>query len=360
MNMMRVTFMLFFLGLAGLVSANPEPIYPVAFLNLGYNQGSLRAAFSGTLAYTVGTRTFQVYDLNEPTAPIRLYTGSAGAGQDVAAYGRYALTVGFDRVKVIDVADPYAPIVVGTLEGTNGGAARLAISSHYLFVTTGGSGRYGVSLDPVLRVVDISVPTAPEEVGSLAFPEGVPRGIAIAGQYAYVAIDGGMAVVDISRPTDPMLIAEVPLSSAPTYGVAVKGNHAYVTSHGEWCDVYEGCFWTRGTLHVIDIIDPLCPTVRSTIGTLQAAEDIAVAGSFAFIVEQSIGYSIHDYNFLEVNIADPENPEATRYLMRKSVSGSWPSTAQGVAVVGDYVFQPMTKGAFVFEQEPENLPSCNP
>jgi hypothetical protein len=255
-------------------------------------------------------------------------------------------------VNVIDVQDPYAPVVIASFEEYNGGATRLAMSSHYLFVTGGGTN------GPELKILDISVPTAPEKVGSLTFSSGLPRGIAISGQHAYIAINAGMAVVDISDPTDPVFVAELPLTTSTTYDVAVQGNFAYVSSHGYWDDVYEGYFLTRGFLHVVDITDPLCPTERGSVLTLQAAEDLVVAGSYAYLVEQSIGYSIHDYDFLEVNVSDPDAPQIESYFPRKNHVGI--STAQGLAVLGDYIFQPITRGALVFARQPESLPSCSP
>jgi hypothetical protein len=329
--------------------------YPVTFLNLGYGEGSDRAAVSGSLAYTVGSSGFQVYDVSDPVAPTRLYTGYPRWNYDVVGYGRYAFTTAYDRVNVIDVEDPYAPVIIGTFIETNGRATRLAMASHYLFIT--GSSSSGSEL----KVVDISVPTTPEKVGSLMFTSGPPRGIAISGQYAFIAINSGMAVVDISDPRDPILVAEIPLASTITYDVAVQGTFAYVTSHGEWCDDYEGCFWMTGTLHVVDITNPLSPTERGSVLTLQAAEDLVVTGSYVYLVEQSIGYSIHDYNYLEVNVGDPDAPQIEGYFYSKNMYGVRPSTAQGLVVLGDYVFQPITRGALVFARQPDDpLPSCIP
>jgi hypothetical protein len=355
MKTLRYVLVLLFISFIHTATANAGISYPVTFLDLGYGEGSDRAAISGSLAYSVGSYGFQVYDLSDPADPKRLYTGNPRWNYDVVGYGRYAFTTAYDRMNVIDLKDPYAPVVVGTFIDLNGRDTRLALATHYLFIT--GSGTNG----PELKVVDISVPSTPEKVGSLTFTSGLPRGIAISGQYAYIALNSGMAVVDISEPTDPILVVEVPLASTITYDVAVKGNYAYVTSHGEWCDDYEGCFWTRGTLHVVDIANPLCPTQRGSVLTLQAAEDLVVTGSYVYLVEQSIGYSIHDYNYLEVNVGDPDAPQIAGYFYSKDMYGIRPSTAQGLTVIGDHIFQPITRGALVFARQPEDpLPSCSP
>jgi len=353
MKTLRYIIVLILICLTNIASAYTPYVYPLEILDLGYNQGSHRAAISGSLAYSVGSSGFQVYDVSDPVAPTRLYTGNPRWNYDVVGYGRYAFTTASDRVNVIDVQDPYAPVIIASYVELNGGATRLAMSSHYLFVTGGGDN------GPELKVLDISVPTAPEKVGSLMFTSGLPRGIAISGRYAYIAINSGMAVVDISDPMDPILVAELPLAASATYDVAVQGNFAYVTSHGFWDDVYEGYFLTRGFLHVVDITDPLCPTERGSVLTLQAAEDLVVAGSYVYLVEQSIGYSIHDYDYLEVNISDPDSPQIESYFPRKNHVGI--STAQGLAVLGDYIFQPMTRGALVFARKLDDPPpSCTP
>jgi hypothetical protein len=65
----------------------------------------------------------------------------------------------------------------------------VAVAGGYACVADGGAG---------LRVVDVSDPSNPKEVGSYETP-GYATGMAVAGDYAYVTDEGaGLHVVDVS------------------------------------------------------------------------------------------------------------------------------------------------------------------
>ncbi len=66
-------------------------------------------------------------------------------------------------------------------------------------------------------------------VGELA--GGLPRDVAIQGDYAYVAASGILSILDISNPTSPSQIAYYDTPGG-AWGVAVSGNHAYVGCSG--------------------------------------------------------------------------------------------------------------------------------
>ncbi len=78
-----------------------------------------------------------------------------------------------------------------------------------------------------LRIINVSNPAAPSEVGSYDTP-GDAWGVAVAGAYAYVA-DGlmGLRIIDVSNPA---ALREVGFYDTPwsARGVAVAGDTAYV------------------------------------------------------------------------------------------------------------------------------------
>ncbi len=57
-------------------------------------------------------------------------------------------------------------------------------------------------MDGGLRVVDVSNPAQPREVGFYDTP-GWAEGVAVSGAYAYVADGDGLRVVDVSNPAQP-------------------------------------------------------------------------------------------------------------------------------------------------------------
>jgi len=86
------------------------------------------------------------------------------------------------------------------------------------------SGNYAYVAGPGLRVIDVSTPSAPVEVGSIGTPEAT--GVAVVGGYAYVVGDG-LRVIDVSTPSAPTYAGSV---DAAGLAVAAEGGYAYVAA----------------------------------------------------------------------------------------------------------------------------------
>ncbi len=140
---------------------------------------------------------------------------------------------------------------------------------------------------------------------------GVAQGVAVSGDYAYVA-DGlsGLRVVDISDPANPVS-AGVHAVSDFAYDVAIAGDYAYVA------DRFSG-------LRVVDISDPTNPTLAGTFATPDLSLEVAVAGTFAYVADRFSGLQV-------IDISDPTNPTS---------AGSYntPGEAVGVAIEGNYAY----------------------
>ena len=81
--------------------------------------------------------------------------------------------------------------------------------------------------DNGLVIVDVSNPAAPTLKGSYD-TAGSSAGVAVAGNYAYVADgDNGLVIVDVSNPAAPTFKRQLRYRQGST-GVAVAGNYAYV------------------------------------------------------------------------------------------------------------------------------------
>ena len=101
------------------------------------------------------------------------------------------------------------------LVGQVGGDANaVAVQSAYAYVGVG----------PRLVILDVSDPAHPAVVGRTGVLPGAVSGVAVAGDYAYVADqDSGLRIVDISNPATP---SETGFCDTPgsAYGVAVAGD----------------------------------------------------------------------------------------------------------------------------------------
>ncbi|RMH74775.1 MAG: T9SS C-terminal target domain-containing protein, partial [Calditrichaeota bacterium] len=123
----------------------------------------------------------------------------------------------YDGLRIIDVSDPTAPVEVGFYD-TGDEARGVYVSGSHAYVADWLDG---------LRIIDVSDPTAPVEVGFYDTGEWA-RGVYVSGSHAYVADDyDGLRIIDVSDPTAPV---EVGFYDTGGYarGVYVSGNHAYV------------------------------------------------------------------------------------------------------------------------------------
>ena len=100
---------------------------------------------------------------------------------------------------------------------TGGQANGVAVSGNYAYVANSGAG---------LQVINVSAPAQPQRVGGYN-TSGHAWSVAVSEHYAYVA-DGsaGLQVIDISNPRNLNGWAARPTTTPK--GVAVSGNYAYV------------------------------------------------------------------------------------------------------------------------------------
>ena len=123
---------------------------------------------------------------------------------------------------------PFELTLAGSYD-TLGSARGVAIAGDYAYVIDGDAG---------LVVVDISDPAAPVWAGYYDTP-GWANGVAIAGDYAYVACDdAGLVVVDISDPTAPVWAGgyDTPYRA---HALAIAGDHAYLACYAAGLVVVE-------------------------------------------------------------------------------------------------------------------------
>ncbi len=194
-----------------------------------------------------------------------------------------------------------APVEVG-FSYTPGGPARgVAVSGEYAYVADEDFG---------LHIIDVSDPAHPAEVGFYDTP-GDDFDVAISGGYAYVA-DGlsGLRVIDVSDPAHP---AEVGFYDTPgdAFDVAISGGYAYVADRG-------------AGLRIIDVSDPAHPAEVGFYDTPNQAQGVAVSGGYAYVAVRQAGLRV-------IDISDPAHPAEVGYYYT-------PGYAWGVAVSSGYAY----------------------
>ena len=232
--------------------------------------------------------------------PVTLVGQWGGASYAVAVSGNRAYLGMGPRLVILDVSNPAGPTVLGTSEVMPDIVQGIAISGNYAYVA---------DYDAGLQVIDISNPSSPTRVGGYD-TSGYAVGVAVSGNYAYVADDyAGLQVIDISNPSSPTRVGGYDTSGCAC-GVAVSGNYAYVA------DYYAG-------LQVIDISGPSSPTHVGGYDTSGGyAQGVAISGNYAYVV--------CDYRSLQtIDVSNPASPsrlggcDASSYVLAIAVSGNY-------------------------------------
>lgn len=179
----------------------------------------------------------------------------------------------------------------------------------YLFLKTAGS-MLSLPVETVLRVLDVTDPTSPVEVGSLERPGAAlmpASGMALSGTVLYVSHTGeehgGLWVVDVSDPTSPEEITLMNVEYA-TIGLALAGNHACIAT------------FPAGRFLFIDISNPHSP---EQVGNMRLSrtrpgvsrQQMACSGPWLYVV---------DGGRLDiVDISSPSSPQEVGFY----VSPDW-------------------------------------
>jgi hypothetical protein len=183
---------------------------------------------------------------------------------------------------VIDVSDRANPFRVGRFH-TRGHAVEVAISDNRAYLLDSEVG---------LRIVDVSEPAQPEEMGRFELSD--PVSVVVSGSYAYVMNGDGifdLHVIEVSDPTDPRRVGGYPHGS----GCSVSGAYAYVISG-------EG-------IEVVDVSNPADPRragiVRGEFGEPISAWSVLVSGDYLYATSGSI-----------LEIVDVRNPASSSFVGR--------------------------------------------
>jgi hypothetical protein len=212
----------------------------------------------------------------------------------VAVLGAYAFVTDFGGpLRVINVSDPTAPTQIGSYD-TKGNPYGVAVMGRYVYVaaTNGVAPR-----ETGLHIVDVSNPRVPERDG-FQKTTGDAGDIAVAGEYAYVA-DGtsGLYIINVSNPISPTktVVYDKP---GDAQGVAVARNYAYVA------DGASG-------LRIVDISNPITPTEEISHTTPGVAADVALAEGYVYVADESSGLVIFYFAPATTVSIPPDGGEVT-------------------------------------------------
>jgi hypothetical protein len=160
--------------------------------------------------------------------------------------------------------------------------------------------------------------------------QGHAQGVAIAGDFAYVANrePGGLDVLSIATPGNPYLVGHLALPDAEA--VVVAGTHAYLA--------------TTAGLRVIDVHDPSNPALLGILDLPAPAQRIALVRHDAGLghVETFALVAAGDAGLCVVDVSRPADPRLVATL-------ALPDPAGGVAAQAGYAFVATNFGLHVVD-----------
>jgi hypothetical protein len=189
-------------------------------------------------------------------------------------------------------------------------------------------GKYAYVLtDTNLTIIDISDPVYPLVVGRY-YPSGVPVNMAIAGNRAFLVIDGfGLRIVDVKDAPRLVEIGALP-TKCRINDIAVTGAYVLLLD-------------TSG-IHSIDVGDGTHPVERGYYRTRHPNDGfqqfLTISNEHAFVTGSS-GFSLLD-------ISDMSNPKEIKYYKITTAHSDKPL---GLAVYGNYAYRVENKAFLIFD-----------
>ncbi|MEO0004862.1 MAG: T9SS type A sorting domain-containing protein [candidate division WOR-3 bacterium] len=250
-----------------------------------------------TLAYIASDDGVIVLNVTNPSNPHQIGICSTMASSIITMAGNHAFVAGNDFY-VVDVTDPRNPVLIGTAPIPAGLTDDVFVSGNYAYIADCCDG---------LRIIDISNPTYPVEVGECSTRIWA-QAVHVLGDYAYIADGRGLTIVNVTDPANPFIVGYCEsLGMAHSLGLFVCDSIAYLADHGLW---------------IINVTDPSNPTVIARYVSSPPSRDVCVNGNYAYLAADIDGLII-------INISDPTHPvETGRY--------SFEGSAFAVSLAGSY------------------------
>lgn len=226
----------------------------------------------------------------------------------VTIAGNYAYVAAMERgLRIVDISDPAHPLEVGVYPVCNAASVTVNGSYAYLSVFFGGD-------TTGFHVVDVSDPRNPKRAGFIpltVLPMNVPRDHTSVGTISYVTNETGLIVIDAANPASPVVagFAAAP-AGGPTLGVVVRNNVAYVAQES-------------GGLDTFDVSNPRAPKLLGTETNCNSPQDVDLFGNYAIVA--GMGGSC------VVDVSDPAHPHAL------TLSGGL-GPGRGVSVSGSLAY----------------------
>ncbi len=199
---------------------------------------------------------------------------------------------------VFDITSPTAPVEVASIAGADEAHA-LAVSGSYAYVADA-VGR--------LLVYDVTSPASMTVVSDSLIPMGVPRDMAISGNTLFIAegdggtnVPSGLRLIDITNPANPSQASLDVLADVEARSLFVNGSTVFV---GTWS--IEG----HGGLYVYDASVPTALDAISSVVTDGGVTGVALDSNHVYLSVNSFAESHEKAELRIVDVADDSEPSS--------------------------------------------------
>lgn len=239
----------------------PQVVSQISFLD-EVKDVDIQGNYCFVACYYSGLRILDVSNITSPVE-VGFYKASNGDARGIDVDGSYAYVANNVNLLIINISDPKNPFKCGQWDYSNGYVNDVVIQGGYAYVSTG--------MDGILHIIDISNPALPAEAGWVDTPV-TAAGIAVSGNYAYVAgCGGGLRIIDVSNPIQPREVGYADCWGSWTSDVAISGKFAFAATGG-------------ADLMIYDISQPVQPVIADAYTTTSSPNRLAVDGNVAYFV----------------------------------------------------------------------------
>ncbi|RKY93585.1 MAG: hypothetical protein DRQ01_04420, partial [Ignavibacteriae bacterium] len=245
-----------------------------------------------------------------------------GAAFGVAVSGSYAYVADwYAGLRIIDVSRPTSPQEVG-FYNTSGNALGVAVSGSYAYVANWADG---------LRIIDVSTPSSPVEVGF--FDTGdFALGVAANGDLVYVANGGnGLRIIDVSTPSNPIEVGFYD-TGVGAWGVAVIGSYSYVADDGDGIYIIQN-----------DLLVGINEETSFSPGSFLLAQNYPNP----FNPTTTIKFQIPELSFVTLKVYDVLGSEITTLVSEEKTMGRYEVEFNAITLPSGIYFYRLQAGDFV-------------
>jgi hypothetical protein len=269
---------------AGLQIVNiSNPTLPILTGSYTTPSNAIGVAVSGDYAYVAEAEEYptgllQILNISNPSLPtlVDSYTPPDEV-VGVAVSGNYAY-VANEYLYIVNISTASSPTFIGAYTPSDNYAYVVAVSGNYVYMMDWNDG---------LDIINISTASSPTLEGFYSDKDIIATGIALNGNYAYLVdnlnnTSGKLEIINIGDPSLPTLAGSYTTADV-AHGVAVSGDYAYVA--------------TDAGLQILNISDPAFPTLAGYYDTPGYAEGVAVNGNYVYLATEGSGLWIFQFPY---------------------------------------------------------------